>query len=281
MILGKARNNMMRRDCMFNKDKSSDLPMLDGEPPLGLPPHEVNSHENHREKGCPKCQLFGCAKAFQEESECDIFGKPTTARLARIAKMEKYKNKVDTYRKEKKQDALIYGVTAAMTHYNATDFMSNAEYSALVESLVDEEDDVEAEFSMCKSQMIIRDPGRPSHRHADGSPARHHPAKQSYRTDGYEPFHPATSITHTCTNRRPRGPSPTDRHFLSELLTYQEDNTPPSATDTQPSTTDSPLKNLPYDDNTTPLATLLPSPYLASEPCTTIPQTQPPPPRGG
>ena len=84
VMLGKARNNMMRRDSMFNKDKSSDLPMLDGEPPLGLPP-QVNAHENHREKGCPKCLLFGCAKAFQEESECDVFGKPTTARLARIA----------------------------------------------------------------------------------------------------------------------------------------------------------------------------------------------------
>ena len=68
--------------------------------------------------------------------------------------MEKYKNKVDTYRKEKKQDALIYGGTAVMTHYNATDFMSSDEFSALVESLVDEEDDVEAEFSMYKSQMI-------------------------------------------------------------------------------------------------------------------------------
>jgi len=153
VMLGKARNNMMRRDSMFNKDKSSDLPMLDGEPPLGLPP-QVNAHENHREKGCPKCLLFGCAKAFKEESECDVFGKPTTARLARIAKMEKYKKKVDEYRKEKKQDALYYGGTAAMTHYNATDFMSNAEYSALVESLVDEEDDVEAEFSMYKTQMI-------------------------------------------------------------------------------------------------------------------------------
>ena len=144
---------MMRRDSMFNKDKSSDLPMLDGEPPLGLPP-QVNAHENHREKGCPKCLLFGCAKAFQEESECDVFGKPTTARLARIAKMEKYKKKVDEYRKEKKQDALYYGGTAAMTHYNATDFMSNAEYSALVESLVDEEDEVEVELSLYKTQMI-------------------------------------------------------------------------------------------------------------------------------
>jgi hypothetical protein len=65
----------------------------------------------------------------------------------------------------------------------------------------------------------------------------------------------------------------TSKFSDSELLTYQEDNTQPSASDTQPSTTDSPLKNLPYDDNTTPLVTLLPSPYLASEPCTTIPQT--------
>ena len=34
------------------------------------------------------------------------------------------------------------------------DDLSNEDYAALVESLVDEEDDVEAEFSMYKCQMI-------------------------------------------------------------------------------------------------------------------------------
>jgi hypothetical protein len=151
VLLGKSRNNMMRRETMFMKDS---LPMLAGEPPQDVPPR-VSAHEKVLlDKGCPRCQLFGCAKAFQDDSECDVFGKPTTARVARIAKNEKYKNKVDTYRKEKKQDALVYMDMAALTHYNATDFMSNSEYSALVESLIDDEDDVEAEFSMYKCQMI-------------------------------------------------------------------------------------------------------------------------------
>ena len=152
VMLGKARNNMMRRDSMFSKDKSSDLPMLDGEPPQ-VPP-VANMHVNNRDKGCPKCQLFGCAKAFQEESECDVYGKPTTARVARIAKSEKYKKKVDEYRKEKKQDALIYETEPQFTNYHACDFLSNKEYTALVDSLLDEEDDVEPEFSMYKCQMI-------------------------------------------------------------------------------------------------------------------------------
>ena len=111
-------------------------------------------HEKaHLDKGCPRCQLFGCAKAFKIDSECDVFGEPTTARVARIAKNEKYKLKVDTYRMEKKQDALVYE-TAPFTNYHACDFLSNKEYTALVDSLLDEEDDVEAEFSMYKCQMI-------------------------------------------------------------------------------------------------------------------------------
>ena len=42
----------------------------------------------------------------------------------------------------------------AFTNYHACDFLSNKEYTALVDSLLDEEDDVEAEFSMYKCQMI-------------------------------------------------------------------------------------------------------------------------------
>ena len=56
--------------------------------------------------------MFGCAKAWNGEEECDIFGKPMVRRVARISKNEKYTEKVDTYRKEKRQDALIYETTA-------------------------------------------------------------------------------------------------------------------------------------------------------------------------
>lgn len=55
----------------------------------GEPPH-FSLHENvHREKGCSKCMLFGCAKAFDDEAECDIYGKPMKAQVARIGKHEK------------------------------------------------------------------------------------------------------------------------------------------------------------------------------------------------
>ena len=36
----------------------------------------------------------------------------------------------------------------------ASDDLSDADYSALVESVIDDEDDVEAEFSMLKCSMI-------------------------------------------------------------------------------------------------------------------------------
>ena len=45
-------------------------------------------------------------------------------------------------------------VTAPSTNYHACDLLSNKEYTALVDSLLDEEDDVEPEFSMLKCQMI-------------------------------------------------------------------------------------------------------------------------------
>jgi hypothetical protein len=84
VLLAKARNNMMRRSTMFKQN------MMDGEPPKDVPPR-VSAHEKvFLDKGCPRCLLFGCAKAFQDDSECDVFGKPTTARVARIAKNEKY-----------------------------------------------------------------------------------------------------------------------------------------------------------------------------------------------
>lgn len=103
--------------------------------------------EQVHDKGCSKCRLFGCAKAFDDKKECDIFGKPTVERLARIAKSDKYTLKVDDYRKEKKQEALDYSVPALSAHVAEVDF-SDAEYLALVESLLDDEDGVEAEFSM-------------------------------------------------------------------------------------------------------------------------------------
>ena len=161
VLLAKSRNNMIRRETMFEKELKggaggpvqADGPLLQGEPP------QFNAHEKGLlTEGCPRCHLFGCAKAFKAENDCDIFGEPTAARVARIAKSEKYKVKVDTYRKEKKQKALVYEETAAPSSNvhvdNACDLLSNKDYAALVESLIDDEDDMEAEFSMYKCAMI-------------------------------------------------------------------------------------------------------------------------------
>ena len=161
VLLAKSRNNMIRRETMFEKELKggaggpvqADGPLLQGEPP------QFNAHEKGLlTEGCPRCHLFGCAKAFKAENDCDIFGEPTAARVARIAKSEKYKVKVDTYRKEKKQKALVYEETAAPSSNvhvdNACDLLSNKDYAALVESLMDDEDDMEPEFSMYKCAMI-------------------------------------------------------------------------------------------------------------------------------
>ena len=74
-------------------------------------------------------------------------------RVAEIARNEKYKTKVDEYRKEKKQEALVYAPVLS-TNVHPSDALSDEAYSALVESLIDDEDDVEAEFSMLKCSMI-------------------------------------------------------------------------------------------------------------------------------
>ena len=104
VLLAKARNNMIRRETMFEKEE-----LKGGAPTQYEEPPHFNIHEKKvLTVGCSRCQLFGCAKAWDGDDECDIFGKPTKKRVERIAKNEKYKEKVDTYRKEKKQEAINY-----------------------------------------------------------------------------------------------------------------------------------------------------------------------------
>ena len=143
---------MLRCETIFGKDElkggSLVLPMLTGEPP------QFSMHEKAvRDKACSRCQIVGCAKAFDDKKECDVYGKPTMERAAKMGKNDKYKLKVDKYRKEKKQEALDYPVPALSAHVAEVE-LSDADYSALVQSLIADEDDVEAEFSMLKCSMI-------------------------------------------------------------------------------------------------------------------------------
>jgi hypothetical protein len=114
---------MMRRESLFYKDYLKGEAPTQAEKPLllGEPPH-FNMHEKgSRDKGCSKCQLFGCAKAFDDEMECDVYGKPMKVRVARIGKNEKYKAKVDDYRKEKKMTALDYSEPSVSAHVASCD----------------------------------------------------------------------------------------------------------------------------------------------------------------
>ena len=79
--------------------------------------------------------------------------------MARVGKNDKYKLKVDEYRTEKKQDALVYSAPGLLaiklsnTHM-VSDELSEADFSALVESLLDDENGVESKFLMLKCSMI-------------------------------------------------------------------------------------------------------------------------------
>ena len=48
---------------------------------LGEPPKFSMREKVDREKGCLRCHLFGCAKAFDDKKECDVCGKPTVERV--------------------------------------------------------------------------------------------------------------------------------------------------------------------------------------------------------
>ena len=69
-----------------------------------------------RDKGCNKCKLFGCPMGYDDKKECDIFGTPTVERVKKISEMEKYKAKVDNYRKVEKQSALDYVALSTNAH---------------------------------------------------------------------------------------------------------------------------------------------------------------------
>ena len=74
-------------------------------------------------------------------------------RAALIAKGSNiYKENIDRKRELFKKKPIDYAEMKANLH--PSDALSNETYSALVESLIDEEDDVEAEFSMYKCAMI-------------------------------------------------------------------------------------------------------------------------------
>ena len=64
-----------------------------------------------------------------------------------------YKNKVIAKRKVMGKTPIVFNMKTS-THAMPSDALSDEAYSALVESLIDEKDDVESEFSMYKCAMI-------------------------------------------------------------------------------------------------------------------------------
>ena len=108
--------------------------------------------------------MFGCAKAWDGDDECDIFGKPTKKRVVRIAKNEKYKEKVDTYRKEKKQEAIDYEPAPSSNVHEFPEGERRMEWGeemfALIDSLA-EEDSTPEEPVEEEAQEIDYEEGAP------------------------------------------------------------------------------------------------------------------------
>ena len=101
---------------------------------------------------CPDCSFKACPKANDPNGLCDVCDEVSDTRAAMIAKGHAmYKEKIDKKRVAFNKKPIAYAGMKVSVH---CDDLSNEDYAALVESLVDEEDDVEAEFSMYKCQMI-------------------------------------------------------------------------------------------------------------------------------
>ena len=104
---------------------------------------------------CPKCSFKACPKANKPDGICDVCDDVSESRAAEIAKGSFiYKEKVDKKREIFNKKPISYGGMKTSTHAVSCDELSNEAYSALVESLIDEEDDMESEFSMMKCAMI-------------------------------------------------------------------------------------------------------------------------------
>ena len=101
---------------------------------------------------CPDCSFKACPKANDPNGLCDVCDEVSDTRAAMIAKGHAmYKEKIDKKRVAFNKKPIAYAGMKVSVH---CDDLSKEDYAALVESLVDEEDDVEAEFSMYKCQMI-------------------------------------------------------------------------------------------------------------------------------
>ena len=101
---------------------------------------------------CPDCYYKACPKANDKDGICDVCGEVSKKRAKEIGDGHSvYKDKIDAKRMLFKKKPIDYTEMKMSVH---CDELSNKDYAALVESLIDEEDDVEAEFSMYKCQMI-------------------------------------------------------------------------------------------------------------------------------
>jgi hypothetical protein len=104
---------------------------------------------------CPLCLFKACPKANDPDGVCDVCDVVSVTCAALIAKGSNiYKEKIDKKRELFKKEPIDYAGMKTSPHAVSCDELSNEAYSALVESLIDEEDDMEAEFSMYKCAMI-------------------------------------------------------------------------------------------------------------------------------
>ena len=170
LYLGKALSKLRSR---------TPQPPAPVDPPASLSTHEQRHHDDRRGgkmerradvipghprlvdtygnefNTCPLCSFKACPKANNPDGICDVCDEISETRAALIAKGSNiYKEKIDKKRKLFMKAPINYVGMKTSTHAVSCDELSNEAYSALVESLIDEEDDIEAEFSMYKCQMI-------------------------------------------------------------------------------------------------------------------------------
>ena len=104
---------------------------------------------------CPDCTFKMCPKPDDPNGICDVCDEVSETRAAQIAKgSDIYKEKVDKKRVLFNKKPIYYAVKKVNLHATPSDGLSDEAYSSLVESLLDDEDDVESEFSMLKCAMI-------------------------------------------------------------------------------------------------------------------------------
>ena len=96
--LGKARNNLARRQALAVQSSPADRQLL---------AHPGSATSGDRRKLCSDCGLRYCPHGETPARACDVFGEPTFNRIKIMARYPDYQKKVEEKRAEAKRPALV------------------------------------------------------------------------------------------------------------------------------------------------------------------------------